>query len=315
MKKLLILVSILTFFSCSKHDKYQLEDALYQCLIKHYKANNVDFEAETDTLHTFFVRKGVLNDYSAKSIWDLLQSIKQNREVPEFNEDPTLDLKAFEVGTLGMDDKSCFSGFDTSELNPGDTSTSAFARVAKEFDALAINGNIEPPAIMTIYANSLTVEDLKHPLYRSMVLLYLYNFCSTFDFDTEIGLKGKLPPLPDNESTNAGKENVFEILIGANNTLLVEDKLEKLTHLKNLTKNFIVNHKEIGIISLQNDRGADYNLYTEIQNIIRTAYKEVRNEYALKTYNKSYDELSEEQQEMVRTIYPQKISEAEPKDY
>ena len=70
-----------------------------------------------------------------------------------------------------------------------------------------------------------------------------------------------------------------------------------------------------GIISLQNDRGTTYGRYIEVQNELVAAYNEVRNEAARKYFNKPYDELNDEQQEAIRKIYPQRISEAEPKNY
>ena len=45
------------------------------------------------------------------------------------------------------------------------------------------------------------------------------------------------------------------------------------------------------------------------------AYNELRNELAQEKWQKNYSELTPEQQEAVREYYPQKISEAEPKNY
>jgi len=69
------------------------------------------------------------------------------------------------------------------------------------------------------------------------------------------------------------------------------------------------------VISLQNDVDTQYQAYIEVQNELVAAYNELRNEFSRDRFGKVYDELSEEQQIAVQAVYPQKISEAEPKNY
>ena len=69
------------------------------------------------------------------------------------------------------------------------------------------------------------------------------------------------------------------------------------------------------IISLQNDRGSSYQAYISVQNELVAAYNELRDELALQKWQRPYAELNDEQQKAIREIYPQRISEAEPKKY
>jgi len=55
--------------------------------------------------------------------------------------------------------------------------------------------------------------------------------------------------------------------------------------------------------------------YIAVQNELVKAYNELREEAALKYYNKHYADLLPEQQEKINKLYPQRISEAEPKNY
>ena len=66
---------------------------------------------------------------------------------------------------------------------------------------------------------------------------------------------------------------------------------------------------------MQNDRGSSYQAYISVQNELVAAYNELRNELAQEKWQKNYADLGEEEQKAVREIYPQKISEAEPKKY
>jgi len=68
-----------------------------------------------------------------------------------------------------------------------------------------------------------------------------------------------------------------------------------------------------GIISLQNDLGTQYGTYIEVQNELVGAINDLRNELAKSKFGKSFDLLDKEKQDAIREIYPQRISEAEPK--
>ena len=68
------------------------------------------------------------------------------------------------------------------------------------------------------------------------------------------------------------------------------------------------------IISLQNDRGTSYDMYIQVQNELAAAYHELRDGMAMSKYGMRFDDLSKSKQKEVRKEYPQKISEAEPKN-
>ena len=69
------------------------------------------------------------------------------------------------------------------------------------------------------------------------------------------------------------------------------------------------------VISVQNDVDTQYQAYLDVQNELVAAYNELREECAQKYFHKAYNELEEDQQKQIQKIYPQKISEAEPKNY
>ena len=69
-----------------------------------------------------------------------------------------------------------------------------------------------------------------------------------------------------------------------------------------------------GVISLQNDNDTEYQTYLMVQNELQRAYNELRNDLAKRKFGKVYDELGKDEQAAIREVYPQKISEAEPKN-
>ncbi|MFH2096539.1 MAG: biopolymer transporter ExbD [Bacteroidota bacterium] len=68
-----------------------------------------------------------------------------------------------------------------------------------------------------------------------------------------------------------------------------------------------------GVVSLQNDRGTSYKKYIEVQNELVAAYNELRDEMCKSRFGNIFDDCTEEQQDAVQLVLPQRISEAEPK--
>ena len=79
------------------------------------------------------------------------------------------------------------------------------------------------------------------------------------------------------------------------------------------------------LISLQTDRSTSYDLYLQVQNELEAAVNELRDELSLSKFNESYAALEErysrtkeasllEKIKSIRLVYPQRISEAEPRD-
>lgn len=174
----------------------------------------------------------------------------------------------------------------------------------------------------------------------AFLLLIFFLVTTTMDVDT--GIQRQLPPIPENKDqktdVEVNKRNIYLVLVNSRGNISVNQKWMDLDKLREDAKKFIncdraddptlPEMEDItvdgikgtvktskGIISLQNDRGTTYGRYIEVQNELVAAYNEIRNEAARKYFNKPYDELNDEQQEAIRKIYPQRISEAEPKNY
>jgi biopolymer transport protein ExbD len=174
-----------------------------------------------------------------------------------------------------------------------------------------------------------------------IAFLLLVFFLMTTTMAVNKGLSRRLPPpVPADQKTEDLKvkeRNVFVVLINSDNQLLVQNEYLDVTKLKDKAKEFILNESDdpnlpervpmeveyFGtvmvtkdhVISLQNDRGTSYSKYIEVQNELVAAYNELRNDLCQRKWAKNYDELDEDQQKAVQKILPQKISEAEPKNY
>ncbi len=174
-----------------------------------------------------------------------------------------------------------------------------------------------------------------------IAFLLLIFFLVTTSMSTTTGLSRRLPPpLPPDQvipPVDVNKRNIFVVKVNSQNQLMVQGELMELQDLRQKTKEFIKNENDdphlpakteeniplLGtmsitkdhVISLQNDVDTQYQAYINVQNELVAAYNELRNELAKEKFGAGYDELNEDQQKAVQSVYPQKISEAEPKNY
>ncbi len=172
--------------------------------------------------------------------------------------------------------------------------------------------------------------------------LLLIFFLVTTSMDVNQGLARRLPaPIPPDqkiEDTDINKRNLLVVKINSANQLMVQGQLIDVKQLRAKAKEFILNvednanmpklfEEDFGapfgvvrytkehVISVQNDVDTQYQAYLDVQNELVAAYNEVRDECARQYFHKGFNELDEEQQKRIQKIYPQKISEAEPKNY
>ena len=186
-----------------------------------------------------------------------------------------------------------------------------------------------------------SVGELNASSMADFAFLLLVFFLVTTSMSTDKGLARRLPPpIPADQKQDdveMNKRNVLQILVNSNNDLMVNGEVLEVSKLKEKAKEFILNpsnseelpEKEVGsfgsfgnvmytkkhVISLQNDRGTQYQAYIEVQNALVAAYDEIRDDFSMQKRGKKFADLSEEEQKEVQKIFPQKISEAEPKNY
>ena len=159
----------------------------------------------------------------------------------------------------------------------------------------------------------------------AFLLLIFFLVTTTMNVDT--GIARKLPPLPEEEieqdDSQIKAKNIYVVLINSQNQLLVEGEYIDISELRAGAKTFINNKgrdpessdsPQKAIISLQNDRGTSYETYIKVQNELAAAYRELRDNRSLIKFGKKYSDLNKSMQKEIRKEYPQKISEAEPKN-
>ena len=187
----------------------------------------------------------------------------------------------------------------------------------------------------------------------SFLLLCYFLMVSSMDVDS--GLARRLPPPPQTEeevSVEVQRRNLLVVLVNSQNEILVQDQQGTVVYtnvtelhggsgkpaMKDVIKEFVLNtshspdlpqliEEDFGhpigtvpvtskhVVSIQNDATTRYSAYIAVQNEVVKAYNELRKDGAKRYFSMAYEDLNTEQKEQIDKLYPQRISEAEPKNY
>ncbi len=181
-----------------------------------------------------------------------------------------------------------------------------------------------------------------------IAFLLLIFFLVTTTIETDSGLNRMLPST--SEASTIKEKNLLRVSLNSNNELLVENELLDIKDLRTKTIAFLDNggitkgknhcdyckgdrnitssdNPQKAIVSLSNTRRANYGMYVAVQNELVGAYNDLRNREAKRLYNSTYTELMslyndskqlnkekivlKEKIEIVRSLFPLKLSEAE----
>ena len=185
------------------------------------------------------------------------------------------------------------------------------------------------------------VPDINSSSTADIAFLLLIFFLITTSMDTDRGLARRLPPPPEKyqkiDDVKKKERNVLQVFLNMNDQLMCGNEYISVEQLRAKTKEFIANPyndetkpekvaKNVPffgtvqvtdghVVSLRCDRGSSYKAYLAVQNELVAAYNELRDELAQEKWQKNYVDLNAEQQDAIREIYSQRISEAEPKKY
>lgn len=174
----------------------------------------------------------------------------------------------------------------------------------------------------------------------AFTVLIFFLVVSTMDVDT--GIVRVLPPMPDpnvkQEDVKVKERNLFLVFVSGSGQIMAGGKVIPLHQLKDKAKEFILNpmdnknlpekvEKELempdgskwvypvseGVISLQNTRDTDYQVYIKVQNELTRAFNEVRDEVSMMKFGKKFADLDKPEGSVITKAVPLKISEAEPR--
>jgi len=189
------------------------------------------------------------------------------------------------------------------------------------------------------------IQEVNASSMADIAFLLLTFFLMTASMGTSSGISRRLPPpIPpdhkqDDDIVEVNRRNILIVLVNSNNQLMVNGEVMDVHRLRQKAKEFITNKyddphmpeklvpEEVipffenvpttskHVISLQNDRGTQYQAYITVQNELMAAYRELREELARNRFGIAFSDLDEERRNAIQKVFPQNISEAEPRNY
>ena len=142
--------------------------------------------------------------------------------------------------------------------------------------------------------------------------MLLVFFLVTSSMDSDKGLGRKMAPLDEQqqEMVDVNRSNVLQIRIDERDSLFCDDKAVTLTQLQQQVESFVAAQQtDRYIIAVQTDRATSYDAYFEMQNAVVAAHRVLREKMAQQKFGRPFSQCSEEQREVIRRRYPQRISE------
>lgn len=155
----------------------------------------------------------------------------------------------------------------------------------------------------------------------AFLLLIFFLVTTTINVDTGIGLT--LPPPLYEDRPPIHERNLMNILVNSEGKIMMDDKLVSITEIKPVLKQFIDNRgvdnqlsdtPQSAVVSLITDRKAPYRTYIDMLDEVIGTYNELRKEAAITNFGKPYNLLNDHQKQIIKDIYPKKISIAEPSE-
>jgi hypothetical protein len=186
----------------------------------------------------------------------------------------------------------------------------------------------------------------------AFLLLIFFLVTTTIETDSGISRKlPPIEDVPPEDRVVLKEKNIFTVLVDDSGQILVEDKLMNIKDLRAAAIKFLDNGGGAGaeacnycqgskdpdssdnpvkaVISLQNNRQTKYKNYITVQNELVAAYNELRNREANRMFQIDFTDMEaaflnpdypsdkkdklEERINIIKEMYPQKLSEAEPK--
>lgn len=155
----------------------------------------------------------------------------------------------------------------------------------------------------------------------AFLLLIFFLVATTIDIDTGIGLVLPPPPDPNQKPPPIKDRNLLKILVNNQGMVLIEEEPSAITEVKQRVMEFVNNKgqdpqmsdsPQKAIVSIKTDRQTPYEVYINMLDEVKGAYRTLRDRASMSEYGKQYEALNQEQKETIQNMYPQKISIAEP---
>ena len=122
------------------------------------------------------------------------------------------------------------------------------------------------------------------------------------DIDRSLPEQTKQEKMTSEEAARA-----LKIEVQPEEVLIINDKKVALENVQKTIKEYLQKYTSEAIIAVKTNPDTSYGFYIQVQNIMVSAYDELRDELAKEKFNRSFDVLMPAQQKEIEKVYPMKI--------
>ncbi|RIJ45594.1 hypothetical protein D1614_22140 [Maribellus luteus] len=292
-----ILIFLLAFNSFGQKNESKIENILMNCLINSYHAQGVDIEIELSKLEKHLIENGDLKSTSGQAFYDFYKKVISSNDIRT-----TLDYDKFEAIYM-LNPNEYYSNDCLRELTKLDSSevaTSKFYLLNQKIQEVSQQGNITPSKISEAILSVLSPSDFEKPYYRASGLLAI---AWTSNPETE------KTELIEPKTIDYSNFPIIAIKASDKNEIIVNGELVNENKFETELAAFIRKNQSRHLIEFSSDKETSYGFYIKVQNAILEIYSSLRDEKAKEIFNKSYSNLTVDEQKKINEIYPTRIKE------
>lgn len=288
----LILTLFLSFSSCGQTEATEIESILLDCLVKSYKEEQINIKQELDELEKYLISSKSLKSQSGQSYFDFYNEIVELKDIPV-----TLDYDRFE-NIYKLTPNEFYSVDCLEPLKQLDSSTIVNSKYVQMTMAIqnTAQDEVSASSIAKAITSVLKPSDFDKQYYRDIALLTI-----AYTANKDSGLDRQLK-INNNEDISS-YDSIVVTLTEKNQIILSGNELSQ-EELKTILSEFIKTNKSNHLIKFHANSGISYDFYLIIQDQLILVYYELRNELAKEKYNLSFNDLTDDQKNEIKRIYP-----------
>jgi len=270
------------------------------CTYQAYFDNGIELKKLISDYQEKLIEEKVLLDGTAKSYLNLFQEIA-SKEIKHLPIQPFFE----KFQNIDYQNQVLIKDCRTKLLKDSTKYANTKLQMLDHEISLIRSGSFEPSLIAQKFLSVLNLEDLELDYYqlRAMMLFEVLN--------TNLGIKYNLRT-PTGQVINNTPEKALKISIKYKGQFYVNNQKVRREILKDKVKKYVDENKGKSVIIIDASRETMYRTYRDVQSVITSAIKRLRENFAINEYKAELELLTDEQRERIRMIYPIKIIETKP---
>ncbi|MBK8670049.1 MAG: hypothetical protein IPN89_11535 [Saprospiraceae bacterium] len=280
----------------------EIEDKICFCLTENFNLAGLDYYKIIEEVELDLMKNNII-DKTSKSRLDQFVKVAEIGVITKPRTYENIKFEQLGLNTL----KHCVSLITyTSNCEPP-PSFSLFREMDYLKQEIQQEPNFNLSALRTKTAQIIIENNGKFnqdsKLWKIIQLSYLY-------WLSEINDLGVLIDLPAYDFSNQDTSNTVKIHVSPDDKITFEGIFLEKHEICQYLKPKIIQKKGV---YFTNERNTKYKLYLDVYNELKDCFLTLRNEKAIELYQNKYDELNNEQTEIINEMIPLRIIENEPK--